>query len=557
MSETNDLFTIPTYKNIDRLSNDNECASVDASRSLVEFRNLEYGFMLDNGYILFDIVTKGSDTYVNNTDEIERALIESVRNNVCSSADALNELDLDGLRYDSSTLCNISDDTDLEALITQMNDVITKYNLIICIAIEDTNVNLRLGKHIQLSNINNKQRLEIYTKHTTPVSTVKMKRGQALFLHPLMLIDELISNSCRFYNVILHGTDNSKSQNIWRCWDIFIKKTDLMNLSSVESLEYFQKNPKVYRDFVDLELSGVGSFVRFNNDNIIFRIKPYSPNAIIRLVKPSIYESTVEIVYYLQARNVDAHTNYTEKDVFEVRTGGILARSCNTKFSSTLYEACCTESNIDSKKIFDLNIPKIVSMVRKIDYCELIESWYPTQKHDEKTDKNEDDNDNSSIVLGGSDKVKLKIKNVYSINVYKIDLLDEKNITRIKIIKRWMEQLNLRGGFVLSNHQSFKKKDNFDRHKTQEPSTGGYIIVAGEEIVVTHHEKIGDLAIFQNRLKCLHWKKMKHYHYSNHDLISTLKYESLPESIFCLTNKQAICLENTKYSDITSIVRHI
>jgi hypothetical protein len=170
---------------------------------------------------------------------------------------------------------------------------------------------------------------------------------------------------------------------------------------------------------------------------------------------------------------------------------------------------------------------KIADHFKFIDYNVLITSWYPRSTvsfiNDNKLDLD----------------IKLEIKKVYAVHVYKFDQLDYRNMNRVHMIMSWIKELQLRGGFILSDHLV--------------KNSPGYMIVTGDEIIITHRDRLGDLAVFQNRFRCFHWKKIKHYHYSNNDHISSIKYEDIPSECFCFNRDELKNIETT-YPILVSII---
>lgn len=512
----------------------------DVSKSLQEFRNLEYSFMLDNGYLLFELTAKKADNridYVSIVDIIDK----SIKTNVSSRFQELLPLNIDEIQ---TVLCD---------------------HLIVGVASVNTTLSIVPGYHHMqnrknTSNVSNTPNVSNTTTHHR--YDMMVSEDQIVYLHPYVFhtvcndqdnCNQHRINDFKWYSIKSIKDDAVLSNPLWYHWDIFMSKGDFTVLEDVKNHTVFRSNPELFDQFICLERKGFGEFVKMNQDNFIFRIRPEKSD-------PSIYESVIEIVYYFDVTERISHTNYTEIDRFEIRTGGMLSRSCNSRFAQTLYSICTKESG------FVFNLIEISNYFRTINYDILLREWYPDDHSlnnglpDNRSDGMLDNNSVNSlsniltddpskllsdVLIIGSDPsaldVKLNIKKIYSINVYKFDRIDYKNIVRIVMILQWMKELDLRGGFVMTDDSGHNKS--------------GYMIVAGDEVVVTHRDKLGNLAIFQNRFKCLHWKKVKHYHYSNHDHISRLKYDKIPETNFVATHKE-IVLE-PKYGEILSAIQII
>ncbi|VBB18810.1 hypothetical protein YASMINEVIRUS_1342 [Yasminevirus sp. GU-2018] len=501
----------------------------DVSKSLSEFRNLEYSFMLDNGYIVFDPREKKTGAF-NDVESRRELIVKSISNNISTKVRMFTILS-----------------TDQIADVQQSTKSTYDYSMFVCFVRNDTVLHLSPGRHLSrglVNDVSNDDRRKY--EHQTNV-----KKDFVVYIHSSLVqtlrFDD--SSAVEWYGVQFDHSDEDCKDQLWSGWDLFVKNGDFTPLYSVRWSDFFAKNPDVYQQFSNLELSGWGEFVKLNNESLIFRIKPVNTSSCISLGRPSIYESTVEIVYFHDTTERMTHTNYSYTDVFEVRTGGVMSRSCNTVFSRTLYNLC-SESDSDSHTSFVFNVDKIVEFFRNVDYNSLISSWYPSDKCNTNTSyDSSDESDTKSDDRESSDSVEIRltVKQVFAVHVYKFDTLDEKNISRVKMIVGWLKELGLKGGFILSETLGTKPGKNFVK------TTPGYMVVSGEDVILTHHNKVGDLAVFQNRFKCLHWKKVKQYHYSNHDFISSLSYERLPQTPFCVSGKDVNVFKNTKYSDIALI----
>jgi hypothetical protein len=494
----------------------------DISRSLQDFRNLEYSFMMDNGYLLFD-----PPELLNESDNIIHQINQSIKKNISSNFQEIQEFDQDILDKSFSYIHERS-----------MNMVTNTYEIIIGIASDDTYLNLIPGYHHICNRIDDcsttKERLA-----NDPLFKYKMniKANQIIFFHPYAFYNAYnVYNDAEIRKNVMkikwyysrNAQESAINHNLWESWDIFKKNGEFKVIDDIYSDKFFMNNIDTYDKFILLESNAYGEFINMCADHLIFRIRPIkSENSFFQLGLPSLYDSVVEIVYYFDISQRIIHTNYKDTDRFEVRTGGILARSSNTKLSETLYNICHNNDGI-----FKFDLDKIVNYFRHIDYNKLLCEWYPWTE--EK--KSEDDSDNKSDYVID---LKLKIKKIYSVNVYKFDRLDGKNLSRILMIKSWIDSLHLKGCFVLSDSQYIYP---------------GYMIVSGEEVQITHKQKIGELAVFQDRFKSLHWKKIKHYHYSNHNYISKISHESLPDNSLILNRED---LSDPKYSVILSIINNI
>ena len=481
----------------------------DISRSLQNFRNLEYSFMMDNGYLLFDPLENN---------DLIKDINQSIKTNISSSFQDIQEFSNDLIDKDFIYIC-----PDNRYLI------INQYEMIIGISSDDTYLNIIPGYHHICNRMNEHLSDDPILKHK-----LNIKTNQIIFFHPYVFYNayndaEIRKNvmKIKWYYVKPNMTSLSldiKSNNMWNYWDKFKTNGEFKIIDNIQSEMQSALDSDIYDKFISLESNAHGEFINMNSDNIIFRIRPIkSENSFIQLGLPSLYESVIEIVYYFDMKNRIIHTNYSHMDRFEVRTGGILARSCNTKISETLYNICC-----DDTGIFKFDLDKIVNYFRHIDYNKLLCDWYPWIE-EEKSD----------FTFNDMNDLKLKIKKIYSVNVYKFDRLDEKNLPKIHMIQSWIDSLHLKGCFVFSDSQYIYP---------------GYMIVSGEEVQISHKEKVGALAVFQNRFKSLHWKKIKHYHYSNHNYISKISHESLPDKILILSRD---LLLDPIYSEINLIINNI
>lgn len=500
----------------------------DLSKSMAEFRNLEYSFMLDHGYLLFEYSPKKDDAKT-----IQEVLLESVKNNISDSVQIYEITHADIQNHVSGVFSK-----------DRYGDII----LFICIAVDNINITIIPGLHNKLNWID-KPSTDTENEQCFLMSyPIDMEKGNIMYIHPYIMYNSVCTTQkpddekLRWYAVKSTVTDTIDRPCTWRYWNVFKRNCDLTPLIELKNTDrFFDMDSRFYNDFCKLERSGLGVFVKLNADNIVFRIKPRNyvshsciPYDIqtdttvpyIKLGHPSLYESTVEIVYYFDTSVRLTHSNYTDRDRFDVRTGGVLSRSCNTQFTNTLYDMC-TVMNDSNEVIHVFKLEKIVEYFRSVDYNKLITQWYPYDAPEESTDgtnSNEYDDTDKPLLLT------LNIKKRHTVFVYKFDVLNAKNISRIEMILSWMRELKLRGGFILSNNTSISP---------------GYMIVSGDEIIRTHHAKLGNTAVFVDRFKCLHWRKVKHYDYMNNNAITKLNYEDLPEQPFCFDR---IKIENEKTS---------
>lgn len=308
--------------------------------------------------------------------------------------------------------------------------------------------------------------------------------------------------------VFTRYTSEKNNKKMWDHWNVLKKNIEFTSLDEFDGSIIPQNEDvaKIYGDMHWLECVGIGELVKLTASQLVFRIRPTSndnENIFIKLGHPSIYESMIEIVYYF---NVDA------PDIrFEVRTIGVLSRACNALFSREL-SLICTEKSKDSNiERFNLDIKKICKSLVSINYNEKILEWYP------RTCK--------KMIIDDTD-LHLRIKKRYDVCVYKFEFMDVKFMPRINMILSWMKELEMKGGFILSDSKSLTKNT---KHYS-----GGYMILGGDNTNDSESNK-SDMSVFQERFKCLHWKKTKHYHYSNHDFISQIDYDDIPKNYFCLT----------------------
>lgn len=567
----------------------------DVSKSLKEFRNLEYSFMLDNGYLLFSL------NLANDPTNIKQSIEQSIKDsNKQSIKDSIKRTIKDSIKFNISDhvpdLIELSTNSFQQIFSSQISDYVHHilpnnmlphypYYMIVCIASKDTLITIHPGYHHVLNHMLNGKMPD--NNHRPRLYRMFVESNQIIYFHPYLMYDIISesNNSSTLSYFTWYGVSSSNSVILsektgismeganmnkikiidpWEHWDKFKTNgnfTLLLDQSVMES-NMFKENNKLYNEFIKLESVGQGEFIKLNENNMIFRIRPFNDTGFIRLNKPSIYECMIEIVYYFDPNIRILHTNYTTRDIFEVRTGGILSRSCNMLFSSNLYDICNDEAG------FEFNLPKIIAFFENIDYNALICKWFPSLKDLEKclditkniTTLDTNPNIDTIVDTNINENLKLKIRTIYSINVYKFDRIDDNNISKINMIYSWMKELKLKGGFVLSSFIPTITSNN--------KSHPGYMIIAGEDIVITQNNETNELVVFQNRFKCLHWKRVKHYHYSNNDYISRLNYNKIPDDPFIETRSNIELFvrsnntnnnQNNKidYSEILSIINNI
>lgn len=542
---------------------------MDVSKSYTQFRNLEYNFIIDNGYLLFDAFNKNNKLH--KIMNMEETIFNIIKNNLISNIDTIGATDQQILYLINNSLFNsmpvrlVNSKKPLQLSNLEEKDekniLVTEYCMIIGIC-QKSNAQLTIkpGQHHMLAyhNVKNIKCIKSYE--------LKMRQNQFIFLHPFLMHDIIINdmNCIDWYivkanvdinidvNVNINSIDsNIMNINMWEYWDIFRNKCEYTPLNEISNHEFFKKNPSTLQDMIVMETNNHGQFMRINNDHIIFRIKPTDSTGFLKLISPSIYEDVIEVVYYFDMVDRLAQHNYDQQYKFEVRTGGIIARSCNENFSKELYHLCSINSsankNNNSLEKFQFDLQKIINFFKYIDYAYLISKWYPISikelifnnrnNQDNQDNKNDDDanddNDNNTYV-------KLNVKKQYTVEIYKFEIFDalEKYKPKIDLITLWMNELNLKGGFIFSNDKK----------------TPGYMIVGGEVIVIINKNNINNLTLFQKRFKCLHWKKVKYYHYSNHDYISHIDYNNLPMDHFCLIKSE---LSMDKHSELIKIIENI
>ena len=146
----------------------------------------------------------------------------------------------------------------------------------------------------------------------------------------------------------------------------------------------------------------------------------------------------------------------------------------------------------------------------------------------------------------------------YTVYVYKFGSLDEKNITRIKMIELWIKELELKGCFILSDTENKMNvlRIGLDKQK-QLDQKPGYLIIGGELITSAHNEKLSDLMVFQKRFECLHWKKSKMYNYLNNEFISSIDYNNIPNEFLRTSIDKTKSDKTHNYDELLKIIQNI
>lgn len=480
---------------------------MDISKKHVEFRNLEYNFMIDNGYLLFDKIKDTSD------EPNVNLILKSITDNLMSKTQKITKIDVPS--WDLITPNNYS------------------RSVIVGFAKNDLTESLRPGQHFAVNHLmnhrineNNLQEIKSYN--------FNMKKGQFAFFHPLQLYQQLdwkdgvVQSNIMWFMVesepILRD-DGTINNNLWGSWDILKKNIEFTPLDELTESVFSQYFPatyyskddckKIWDDLNHIEHNGIGELIKLTSSQLVFRIRPIGNNdqeVFIKLGQPSIYESVIEIVYFMDHR--------TDDDRFEIRTIGVLSRACNVLFSRELSELCTIEPNE-----FHLDLEKVIQRMINIDYNEKILEWFPRTPGE---------------VIDETDLLHLKFKKRYDVCVYKFEFMDVKFLPRINMILSWMKELELKGGFILSDPKNYKSP--------------GYMILGGDD---TNADSKSDIHVFQERFKCLHWKKVKHYHYSNHDYISQINYDDLPNNNFCYQINEIIQSDDENHQLLREIMDNI
>jgi hypothetical protein len=458
---------------------------MDVTKKHVEFRNLEYNFMVDNGYLLFEKVDMGPDQ------SMIDMIFKSITDNLMSKAQNVKKIN-------AGSWPDLTSDPD---------------SVIIGIARDDFTESFRPGQHHAVNHLIRHHRITEITQVKNIKSYVlNMKKNQFAFFHPFQLHGQLEENqNIEWFVVESELThDNNDSISMWRSWDVLKRNieftpldgfneqsfTDSLNLST--GWTYLILN-KIWNDLNHIESHGIGQLIELSSKQLVLRIRPSDDNknskVFIKLGQPSIYESMIEIVYHMNHGSDD--------DKFEVRTIGVLSRACNVLFSRELTRVCTSFDNT-----FYLDIEMIWKHLIHINYNDKILQWFP------RVSGPVDEPDDNGL--------RLVFKKRHEIYVYKFDHIDIKFMPRVNMIESWFQELELKGGFILSNHES-----------------QGYMILGGDSTNV-HSDTKSDMCVFKDRFKCLHWKKVKIYHYSNHDFISQIDYDALPSKYFCHTINEII-----------------
>ncbi len=470
--------------------------TVDVSKKHKEFRNLEYNFMIDNGYLLFDVINETPG------ESMIGMILESITNNLMSK---------------TKNITKIIPHWDL------INSSHYSRTVIVGIATNDIVKSFRPGQHYVVNHFlcdNN----ENVKKMINEIETyeLKMKKGQFAFFHPFQLYEQFDWTEKGAQNIdwyIVESDDVLEIETMWGSWDILKKNIEFTPLDEFNKLtfsQFFKLNEntnKIWEDINHIQCTGIGELIKLTASQFVFRIRPISTDKdeskiFIKLGPPSIYESMIEIVYFL-----DQEHN-TDENRFEVRTIGVLSKACNVIFSCELSQICSKHCS------FDFDVEKIYKHLININYNEKILEWYPRT-----VKKIVDDTDNN---------LHLKFKKRYDIYVYKFEFMDAKFMPRINMILSWIKELELKGGFILSDPSN--KQHGY-------PRSMGYMILGGDDTNNSDSYK-SDLCVFQERFKCLHWKKVKHYYYSNHDYISQIDYNELPDNHFCYTTQDVKSLND-------------
>ena len=581
----------------------------DISYNHKSYRNLEHLFFLDNGYILFNNVIEENN--IETTDQLKKILIESMKINLISYVDALDTLNHDELKKIMNQKLNHN------------------YALLIFRVYDDCKITIKICQHNilnhyqhELLNINKDDNLLFENKYVNLLDnlytyTINAKKNDIIYLTPLTIFNATISN----YNVLdIFGFKNKYTNElngkIWKPFDLIESMENFFPLTDLKMHQFFVDYPNLYEELLDFERMGNGLVPSITDDHIIIRIKPYNNNAIIKMgIKPSLFESSIDVVYYYNMENRLKHTNYSEYDKFEIRTAGVLTKACNEFLSYEL-----TNLMIDDKNSLDNGI---------IQYNNDINDDDDNDDSDDSDDNNEningdinddndyDDNDDSDNGDDNDDnndkdndeKVNDRIKNFEfnlkklinyfknvdynkiicnwfpKVNEFEIQMANTKDNILFNSIKKynmfvfrhgfinedswrndlvedWAKELNLACYIILSNKETcdaLRTINCFDKRYYC-----GYIILVGNDLYASymHMNKrvnVTIFEIFENRYMCIHWKKSNIFDSSNCKYIADYDYNKLPYLEYTPKLKIKIndVYENEKYREIKNIINNL
>lgn len=479
----------------------------DLSKNSTEFRNLDSNFLVDNGYVRF--IDNEAD--YSNVSAFREIVTKSVRKNLF--LDPNEEVEILPLTDDELEM--IVENYERSELEIQNN-----INLLICLTTSsEYSIEVIPGSHHIVEAINktlsipqNQDRLIGLRKNMNDLHrfTIRMNRHEFAYILPNLLRKVAVNGEGSAWFKVVDGRKNMDTTHNFNSFDGMITEynyrfVDSVNESTVP-ISWISKDRRdsMMRSFKDLQERGWGQLMEISEETLVFRVRGVSSDSIVKMGDPSLYEAMYEVVYYHDMSQRVKHSNYDIMDCFEVRTSGFIARRRNNLFTADMYSLCTGGTNEESDFTFDPI--KIAIYLRDLSFNGKIKEWYPREEKKELT----------GLCLNNFKK--------YSTMVFKYRTLDQKNLTRMAMVEDWIRELDVKGGFVISDPNA--ENGSFE--------SNGYLIISGEPIVYGHGGRSGDLNTFMDRYDSFHWKKVKRYNERTHDLLFDVNYDEIPDSFFVI-----------------------
>jgi hypothetical protein len=501
--------------------------NADLSKNSSQFRNLDANFFVDNGYLRF---VNDNACYAGNCNAdlstFTNDMLNSIRTNLFS--DPESQIEILPLHDDEfNKLVNSCEyETHFDINIP----------LVIGLCNSDSEMlTVRPGQHHIVDAMScciDDNRLDTLRNSLDSINpcTIRFNCNEFVYILPNLMRSMTMPKHMTWFKVVDNRPACIPNHN-FDTFDQMNKEFSLMYVHSLNNqnipLEWMDNNQllDIISQFTELAEKGWGQLMNVSEEYLTFRIRSIASDDILIMGDPSLYEAVYEVLYYYDMSKRAQHSNYSLIDRFEVRTSGFIARRRNDLLTADLYKLCTNGSNDESDFSFDLM--KVSSYLRNLNFNQIIKKWFPIEKKEE---------------LSGLCLTDIKS---YSTYVFRYRALDSKNITRMVMVEDWIKELDIKGGFVLSDPDVNRS----------DPRHFGYLIVSGESIVYGHIGKSGDLNTFMDRYDSFHWKKVTRYSHRNCDFLFEVDYKSYPDSFFIITHDE---LHNKEeYTSIRDIVKNI
>jgi len=513
-----------------------DCDS-DLSKNSRDFRNLDANFLIDNGYIRFadDVVD------CSNLDTFRISILTSLRTNLFLDPNC--EIDLIPIEdYDLLSIKRQFKSETYEEVIP----------LLVGLALTNSSLpNVIPGQHHILDAIlndpNNEEKVRELENNisTLPVHEIILNHHEFILIVPSLLrnIDMSISNDIQWFKVVDKRCEKWSSFSVFSRFDAMIKKYGyrFVNILDNVTVPWIPDNElnRLCLEFTELQNRGWGQLMNVDEENLTFRVRSVASDSIMIMGEPSLYDAMYEVIYFHNMSNRITHSNYNNADRFEIRTSGFLARRRNDLYTAEIYDLCTNHTNNEENFVFD--VIKISSYLRTRSFNDTIKHWYPREIKEEI----------AGICLTDCKK--------YSTLVFKFRTLNKKNLSRIAMIEDWINNLDIKGGFVISDSNANIKNVNIKNANIKNANIknsrqNGYLIISGEAIHYGHTGKTGDLNTFLDRYDSFNWKKVQRYTERNSDILFDVDYAKLPDKFFVIDHDTLELDES--YSIVREILSH-